>query len=87
MLGKIEGRRRRGRPKMAGRHHRCNEHELGLTSKDGVGQRGLVCCSSWGHMTGQPNNINTQIKVHQSQEIKVTSGAIALQFLSFLNLV
>ena len=45
MLGKIEGRRRKGRPKMAGWHHQCNEHELGQTPKDGVGQRGLVCCS------------------------------------------
>ena len=41
MLGKIEGRRRRGR-------HRCNGHGLGQTSGDDEGQRGLVCCSPRG---------------------------------------
>ena len=34
---------------MAGRHHQCNEHEVGPTLGDGEGQGGLVCCSSWGH--------------------------------------
>ena len=33
---------------MAGRHHPCNEHELGQTPGDGEGQGGLVCCSPWG---------------------------------------
>ena len=45
---------------MAGRHHGCNEHELGQTLRDGEGQRGLACCSPWGHKesntTGQLNN-------------------------------
>ena len=34
---------------MAGRHHQCNGHELGQTLGDGEKQRGLVCCSPWGH--------------------------------------
>ena len=34
---------------MAGWHHECNEHELGQTLGDGEGQRGLACCSPWGH--------------------------------------
>ena len=34
---------------MAGRHHQCNEHEVGPTLGDGEGQGGLVCCSLWGH--------------------------------------
>uniref|UniRef100_A0A4W2CI59 Syntaxin-3 n=1 Tax=Bos indicus x Bos taurus TaxID=30522 RepID=A0A4W2CI59_BOBOX len=39
MLGKIEGRRRRGHQvEMAGRHHRCKGHELGQTSGDGEGR-------------------------------------------------
>ena len=46
---------------MAGRHHRCNEHEHGQTLGDGEGQGGLACCSPWGHkeldMNGQLNNI------------------------------
>ena len=29
-------------------HHRLNEHEFGKTLGVGNGQRGLVCCSSWG---------------------------------------
>ena len=28
---------------MAGWHHQCNGHELGQTSGDGEGQRGLAC--------------------------------------------
>ena len=34
---------------MAGWYHQCNGHELGQTSEDGEGQRGLACCSPWGH--------------------------------------
>ena len=41
MLGKIEGRRRRGQQRM---------RWLGgiADSMDGKGQGGLVCCSAWG---------------------------------------
>ena len=45
---------------MAGQHHQCNEQELGQTLGGGEGQRGLVCCSPWGHKesdtTGWLNN-------------------------------
>ena len=34
---------------MAGWHHWWNGHELGQTSGGGEGQRGLKCCSPWGH--------------------------------------
>ena len=47
MLGKIEGRRKRGH-EMVGWHHRWNGHELGQTLGDGEAQGGLVCCSPWG---------------------------------------
>ena len=47
---------------MAGWHYQCNGHELGQTLRDGEGQRGLVCCSPWGHKesdtTGWLNNNN-----------------------------
>ena len=33
---------------MAEGHHQCNRHEFEQTLGDGEGQRGLVCCSSWG---------------------------------------
>ena len=51
MLGKIEGRRRRGQQRMmTGWHHRLNEHEFEQTPGVGDGQGGfLVCCSPWGH--------------------------------------
>ena len=45
---------------MVGWHHRLNGHWFGWTLRVGVGQEGLVCCSSWGHkgldMTEQLNN-------------------------------
>ena len=50
MLGKIEGRRRRGpEDEMVGWYHRLNGH--GFEQAPGVddGQGGLGCCSPWGH--------------------------------------
>ena len=51
ILGKIEGKRRRGQQRMrwledemVRQHHQC-EQTLG----DSEGQRSLVCCSPWGH--------------------------------------
>ena len=44
MLGKIEGRRRRGRQRMRW----LDGHEFGWTPGVGDGQGGLACCSSWG---------------------------------------
>ena len=45
---------------MAGWHHQYNGYELGQTLGVGEGQRGLVCCSPWGHkesdMTERQNN-------------------------------
>ena len=47
---------------MAGWQHTYNGHELGQTSGDGEGQRGLVCYSPWGHkeldMTERLNDNN-----------------------------
>ena len=49
MLGKIEGRRRRGQEdEMAGWHHRLNGHEFEWTLGVGDGQGGLACCSPGG---------------------------------------
>ena len=49
MLGKIEGRRRRGRQdEMVGWHHQLNGHRFGWTLGVGNGQGGLACCGSWG---------------------------------------
>ena len=47
MLGKIEGRRRRGRP-MVEWHHRLNGHEFEQALGDSEGQGSPGCCSPWG---------------------------------------
>ena len=54
MLGKIEGRRRRGRQRMRWldgleKMNELNEHEFGWTPEVGDAQGGLACCDSWGH--------------------------------------
>ena len=46
MLGKIEGRRRRGRQdEMVGWHHHLNGHEFEQILGDSEGQGSLACCS------------------------------------------
>ena len=37
---------------MVGWYHQFSGHELGQTSGDGEGQRGLACCRPWGHKVG-----------------------------------
>ena len=50
MLGKIEGKRRRGKQdEMVGWHHRLNGHGFGWTTGVVDGQGGLACCGSWSH--------------------------------------
>ena len=64
MLGKIEGRRRRGRQKdeMAGWHHRLNGHDFEQALGESEGQGSLVCSSPWGRkeldVTERLNNNN-----------------------------
>ena len=56
----------------AGWHHWCNGHELGQTLEDGEGQRGMACCSPWGHkesdMARQLNNNNNN-KIGNNSEV------------------
>ena len=50
MLGKIEGRRRRGRQRMRWLHGITDlMDKFGWNPGVGDGQRGLACCDSWGH--------------------------------------
>ena len=50
MLGKMEGRRKRGQQRMrwSGSHHWLNGHEFEQATGDGEGHRSLVSCSPWG---------------------------------------
>ena len=52
---------------MVGWYHQFSGHELGQTSGDGEGQRGLECCSPLGHKeqdtTGRLNNNKRQTSV------------------------
>ena len=53
MLGKTEGRRRRGRQdEIVGWHHWLNGQEVEQTLGDDEGQGSLVCCSPWGCRVG-----------------------------------
>ena len=59
MLGKIEGRRRRGRQdEMVGWHHRLDKHEFGQTLGVGDGQGGLACCGSWSRKESDATELN-----------------------------
>ena len=49
MLGKIEGRRRRGRQDEMAGWHQLNGHEFEQALGDGEGQGSLECCSPWNH--------------------------------------
>ena len=52
MLGKIEGKRRRGPQRMRGLDgitDSLDGHEFEQAPGDGEGQGSLECCSPWGH--------------------------------------
>ena len=48
MLGKTEGRRRRGRQRMRWLDGITDGHEFEQALGDGEGQESLECCSPWG---------------------------------------
>ena len=48
MVGKIEGRRRRGRRRMVRWHHQLDGHEFEQALGEGEVQGSLACCSPWG---------------------------------------
>ena len=62
---------------MAGRHHRCNGHELGQTLGDGEGQRGLACCSPWGckesDTTGRLNDNRSTVYPNTGRKLSPAS--------------
>ena len=48
MLGKIEGRKRRGQQRMRRLDGITDSMDIEQTLGDGEGQRSLACCSPWG---------------------------------------
>ena len=53
MLGKNEGKKRRGwQDELGGWHHRLNGHEFEKAPGDGEGQGSLAYYSPWGHRVG-----------------------------------
>ena len=49
ILGKTEGRRRRGQQRMGSLDSRFDRHQFEQASGAGDGQGSLACCSPWGH--------------------------------------
>ena len=80
MLGKIEGRRRRGvtEDEMVGRHHQFNGHEFEQTLGDSEGQGSLACCSPWGRkesdMTERLKNKQQKMKALANSKIQPVNG-------------
>ena len=69
MLGKNEGRRRRGQQRMRWLgHHRLNGLEFEQAPGDGEGQGSLACCSPWGckksDTTERLNNKDDDTTIH-----------------------
>ena len=61
MLGKIEGRRRRGRwDEMVGWHHQLDGHVFEQASGVGDEQGSLAYCSPWGRRVGY-NCVGTEL--------------------------
>ena len=60
MLGKIEGRKRRGQQRIRwlGWHHQINGHGFGWIPRVGDGQGGLACCGSWGCKESNTTELN-----------------------------
>ena len=60
MLGKIEGRRRRGRQRMRWLDGITDSMDMGLGGLQELvmGQGGLVCCTSWGHIELDVTELN-----------------------------
>ena len=53
---------------MVGWHHRLNGHGFGWILGVGDGQRGLVCCGSWGRKESDTTELNEAYKSLQSIE-------------------
>ena len=77
MLGKIEGRRRRGQQRMRWLDGITDSMDMSL-SRLGVrdGQRSLACCSPWGH---KESDTTERLNNNKTSEIKVLAGMVSFE--------
>ena len=69
MLGKIEGRRRRGRQRMKTVGWQFNVHEFEQALGVGDGQGGLACCSSEGHKESDTTERMSNNSIHRKNHV------------------
>ena len=91
MLGKIEGKRRRGRQRTRWLDGTATSIEFEQVPGDGEGQGNLVCCSPWGHKeldtTEQLNKIfYFQIEVQPIDNIVSVSRSLRLFMFRLIHL-
>ena len=72
ILGKIEGRRRRGQQRMRW-HHQLKGLEFEQALGDGEGQGSLTCCSPWGH---RESDETEQLNDNNNKELFSGPGAL-----------
>ena len=72
---------------MVGWHHRLNGHGFGLTAGVGDGQKGLVCCGSWGRKESDTTELNWTycIKAQLTWEMGNTQLHTILSILFHIN--
>ena len=78
MLGKIEGRRRRGRQdELVGWHHQLDGREFEEVLGVGNGQGGLACCSSWGRKES-----DTTERLNRNNLVRLTNIVLPINYTS-----
>ena len=72
MLGKIEGKRRKGRQRMSWFDGITDSMDMGLLKLWETEAHGsLACCSSWGHKESDMiEGVNSSNRVHSQQEFE-----------------
>ena len=66
---------------MAGRHHKLDGHVFEWTLGVGDGQKGLVCCNSWGCKESDMTSYWTELNWKCTQEQFLVTSSISLIFL------
>ena len=78
MLGKIEGRRRKGQQRMVRWHHQLNGHEFEQTQGDSGELGSLACYSPWGH---KESDTTIALTTTSSKTLKTIYSSVFFFFL------